>query len=124
AGAGGGVRLRAVSAATTARSRDPERNLSRRSRRHLCEVDLHVRGEVRSPRARRTPSDAEEVVAEERREEVGQAAEVERAGLESAAAETCVAEAVVQATPLRVREDFVRLDDLAEAVFRVGRLGD
>src|SRR5205814_1716842 len=67
---------------------------------------------------------AEEVVSEERREEVGEAAEIERARLEAAAAQTGVAEAVVELAPLGVREHLVRLHDLPETVFGVGRVGD
>jgi hypothetical protein len=81
-------------------------------------------GDIGAARATHPSAHAEEVVSEERREEVGEAAEIERARLEAAAAQTGVAEAVVELAPLGVREHLVRLDDLPETVFGVGRVGD
>ena len=86
---------------------------------------ISTRAAMSAPRARAAaPADAEQVVAEERGEEVGEAAEVERARLEAAAAQARVAEAVVELARLGVREHLVRLDDLAEALLGVRRLGD
>ena len=45
-------------------------------------------------------------------------------GLEAAAAEPGVTEAVVELPGLGLREHLVRLDDLLEALVRVRRLGD
>ena len=53
-------------------------------------------------------ADAEQVVAEERGEEIRQAPEVESARLEAAAAQARMTEAVVQLTPLGVREDLAQ----------------
>ena len=78
-----------------------------------------------APRARRVrPPIAEEVVAEERREDVGEVPEVERPGREAAALQTGVAVAVVQLARLGVRQHLVCLGDLAEPLLRVRRLGD
>ena len=67
----------------------------------------------------RSPAAAEEVVAEERGEEIGEVAEVERCRLKATAAQTRVSEAVVELAPLGVGEHLVGLDDLAEAMIGV-----
>jgi hypothetical protein len=79
------VGLRSVAAAPVARHRDAERHLSLRPGRDLGEVDLDSGRDVRATPPASAAADPEEVVAEERREEIGQAAEVERARLEAAA---------------------------------------
>jgi hypothetical protein len=90
----------------------------------MNELDLNPRGDVCTPTSRASSRDAEEVVAEEGGEEIGKPTEVECGGAETAAAETCVTEAVVQLSALGVREDLVRLDDLPETVLRIGRIRD
>src|ERR687888_174877 len=67
--------------------------------------------------------DAEQVVAEERREQVRETAEVEARRREAPAAQPRVAVAVIELAGLALGQDFVRLDDLAEALLRVGRIG-
>ena len=108
------ARLGPVAAAVRARDGDLERHLARRALRRFDELDLH--GRRRGRRRASAPRPAEQVVAEERREEIGEAAEVEVARLEAAAAQARVAVAVVELARLRLREHLVRLDDLAEAV--------
>src|SRR5262249_20675247 len=81
-------------------------------------------GDVCAPTSGASSRDAEEVVAEERGEEVGEPAEVEGRGAEPAAAEARMTEPVVELAPLCTREDLVRLDDLAETLFRVRRVRD
>ena len=124
AGADGRVGLGAVAAAAAALDGDAERHLALGSRRDLGELDLDPRRDVGSARAAHAAADAEEVVAEERGEEIRQAAEVEGARLKAAAAQARMAEPVVQLAPLGVREHLVRLDDLAEAMLRIGCLRD
>ncbi len=68
----------------------------------------------------RAGRDAEDVVPEERREDVGQAPEVERGRAKAAAAQAGVAEPVVELARLRLREHLVGLDDLLEPLVRVG----
>ena len=80
----------------------------------------------RGPRrahARRAAAEAD-LVAEEGGEEVGQVAEVDVARLEAAAAQARVAVAVVELARLRLRQHLVRLDDLAEPLLGVRRVGD
>ena len=103
--------------------RDLERDVARDAVRGVDEVDLDGGREVGSPPAAR-PAAEEDVVAEERREEVGEVAEVDVSGLEAAAAQARVAVAVVQRARLALREHLVRLDDLLEARLGVGRVGD
>ena len=117
-------RLGPVTAATRARDRDLERHLARRAACSVGQVDLDTCGDVRATTAPRAAGDAEEVVAEERGEQVGQVAEVERRRLEAAAAQAVVPETVVHLTALAVRQNLVGLDDLAETLLRVGSLGD
>ena len=101
---------------------DLERHLACRALRRFDEVDLHDGADVCTARA--AAAARQHVVAEERREEVGEAAEVELPGLEAAAAQARVAVAVVERARLRLGEHLVRLDDLAKAVVRIGRVGD
>ena len=102
---------------------DAERNVPLRPRRRLRERDLDVGGDVRAarPHAHRL---RDQVVAEEGREDVGEAAEVEGRGPEAAAAQAGVAEAVVELARLALREHLVRLDRLLEALLGIGRLRD
>ena len=91
------------------------------ARERLLEVDLDDGLEVGPARGRRRSlrSAAEEVLAEERREDVGEVPEVGERRLEAAAPEPGVPEAVVRRAALRVGEDLVRLGDLAEALVGV-----
>jgi hypothetical protein len=115
-------RLRAAAPAARARDRDLERHVALDTRRRLDQLDLDDRAQIGAAGPAR-PS-AEQVVAEERAEEIRQRAEVEVAGLETAAAQARVAVAVVQLARLRLRQHLVRLDDLLEALLRVGRIRD
>ncbi len=94
------ARGRAAPATRRAGRRDAQRHLQGRSPRCIEEVDLHLGEHVAAsaPRARRP---TEEVVAEERREEVGEAAEVEVRGPESAASQAVVPVPIVQLSRLR-----------------------
>src|SRR6266700_1761890 len=76
AGADLRVRLRAVPSTTRARDGDAERHLALCARRYLRQVDLDPGGDVGTARAT-APSAAEQVVAEERGEQIREAAEVE-----------------------------------------------
>src|SRR5439155_8775342 len=123
-GANGRIGLGAVAAAVVTGDRDAERDLALRARCHLGQVDLDAGGDVGAAGPPHPSSDAEEVVAEEGGEEIREAAESERARLEAAAAQSGVAEAVVELAALGVGEDLVGLDDLTETVLRVGGVGD
>ena len=105
------------------RNRDLNRHFARDAGCRVFEVDLDLRRDVGSARAPRPGRHAEDVVAEEGREDVGEASEVEGRRLEPAAAQPGVTEAVVQLPGLGLREHLVRLDDLLEALVRVGRIG-
>jgi hypothetical protein len=79
------LRLRAARLAALARLRDVEWNGDRRSREGFLQVDLHDRLQVRPAlRALAAAAGSEEVLAEERGKDVGQAAEVRERRLESA----------------------------------------
>ncbi len=106
--------------AGAARDRNGKRNLPLDSARSLDQLDLDLNGEVRPTRACRTAADAEEVVAEERCEQIVEAAEVELRRREAAAAEPRMPEAVVQLARLALRERLVGLDDLAKTLLRIG----
>ena len=119
-----GPRLRAgldaVAAARLAGRRHLERHLDRRAAR--CSRRARSRSPPRRPRrALRggARAAAEEVVAEERGEEIAEAADVEVRRREAAGAEPGVAVAVVERAPLGVREHLVRLGHLAEADLRL-----
>ena len=64
--------------------------------------------------------DAEDVVPEEGGEDVGEAPEVERRGSEASAPQSGMAEAVVELARFGLRQHFVGLDDLPEALVGVG----
>ncbi len=92
--------------------------------RGIRELDLDLGenvGAARRPRCPR-PDAAEEVVSEERREEIGKPAEVGRDV--AARAEALVAVAVVELPRLVLGENLVGLGGLAEAFLGVGRIGD
>src|SRR4051794_456134 len=115
-------RLGPVAVAVRAGDRDLERHLAARAGGGVDEVDLDGGGEIGAARSR--SSSAEDVLAEERGEEIGQAAEIEVAGLVSAAAKARVAVAVVELAGLGFREHLVGLDDLAEALLCVRGVRD
>ena len=75
--------LDAVSPTLRARNRDLERDGPRDAGRRLFERDLDLGGDVGAAGSPRAGRDAEDVVPEERREDVGQAPEVERRRAES-----------------------------------------
>jgi hypothetical protein len=108
----------------SALDRNAERNLPLRPRRDLGKLDLDACRDIRAAPAAHAAADPEEVVAEERGEEIGQAAEIERARLEAATAQAGMPEAVVQLAPLGVRKHLVGFDDLPEAMLGIRRLGD
>ena len=72
----------------------------------------------------RPRGDPEQIVAEERGEEIGEAAEVERRRREPAALQAGVAVPVVELSGFRLREHLVGLDDLAEALLGVRLVGN
>ena len=119
----GAAGLGPVAAAAAAHGGDLERHFAFHAARGVHELDLDRGEEIGAARAA-GPTPAEQVVAEERREQVGEAPEVEVAGLEAAAAEAGMAVAVVELARLRLGEHLVRLHHLAETVVRVGRVGD
>ena len=92
--------------------------------RRVDELDLHLGRQIAAALRRRAAPAAEDVVAEERGEEVAEAAEVGMGRSEPARAQAAVAEAVVEAAGLVVREHLVRLGHLAEAHVRVRIVGD
>ena len=83
---------------------DAERHVARDAARGLDELDLDLGGDVRAARGAAPAADAEEVVAEERGEEVAERPEVEARGREAAAAQAGVAEAVVELARARGSE--------------------
>src|SRR5581483_9418644 len=115
------ARLCAVAAAALARHRDAERNLADGAAGRLDEFDLDVGAEIR---AARPHAARDEIVSEERGEEVGEVAEVEVSRLEAAAAQPGVPVAIVELAGLRLRQHLVGLDDFAEALLGIGRVGD
>src|SRR5581483_4286135 len=89
--------LGAGSVAALATDRDLEWHLAPRPVSRLDELDLDLGGDIAAPRAlSATAADAEQVVAEERREQVAEAAEVEAGRREAAAPQAGVAEPVVE----------------------------
>src|SRR5439155_25252882 len=101
-----------------------ERNVALRAAGRLGEVDVDLGPDVGATRAPGTARDAEEIVPEERGEEIGQAAEIEGRRREAAAAQAGVAIAVVELAGLGLGENLVRLDHLAEPLLRVRLLRD
>ena len=116
--------LDAAASALVAGSRDLDGNLALDPARGLFEVDHDLCGDVGPATPARARGDAEGVLPEEGREDVGEAPEVERGRPEASALEARMAEAVVEAAGLRLREHLVRRDCLAEALLRVGLLRD
>jgi hypothetical protein len=114
------VRLRPVPAAAIAWNCDAERHLALGAGDDLGEVDLDLRRDVRAARPRASTSKPEQIVAEERREEIRQAAEVERGRPEAAAPEPRMPEAVVEVPSLRVGKNLVGLHHFAKAVLGIG----
>ena len=115
-------RLDAFAAAAPARDRHLDGHLHLDAARGLGELDGHLGGDVgtaRSPASAPTGA-AEQVLAEERREEVAEVSEVEVRRREPPGAEAGVTEAVVQLARLGVREDLVGLGHLAKALLRLG----
>ena len=118
-------RGRARAVARRATPGDADDDVERDPARGIGEVDLHLRRDVGAPRRPR-PSPlrlAEERLAEERGEHVREAAEV-RVHRREAAADSRMAEPVVRAAPLRVREHLVRLRDGAEPPVGVRLVAD
>src|SRR4029077_4794293 len=116
-----GARLGAVPVATAARDGSLERDLARNAVRRLDQVDLDGRREVGAADTAASAAAAEQdLVAEEGGKEIGEAAEVDVARVEAAAAQARVAVAVVEVARLAFREHLVRLHDLTEPLFRVG----
>src|SRR5205085_5028552 len=89
--------------------------------RGFDELDLDLGQDVAAP-GRSAPAGAEQVLAEERREEIGDVPEVEGRG-PAAAPQPLVPEAVVDVAPLRIREHLVGLDALLEALLGVRCVG-
>src|SRR5262249_36018351 len=114
--------LRPGGAAALARECDVERNADRRTRERLLEIELddalHVAARTTCVR-----SASQEVLAEERGKDVGQAAEVGEDRLESSALQAGRAEPVVRRAALRIRQHLVCLGDVAEAMLGVRLLG-
>ena len=98
---GTGARLRTDAVAAGAGGDGLEGNLPRHTLHRFDELELHLCREVGTARAARRRA-AEKILAEERREDVGEVSEVERAGSEPAAAQTGVAVAVVELARLGV----------------------
>ena len=124
AGADLGSGLGAATAAATAADRDAERHLARRPRGRLGELDLDVRRDVGATAAAGASGNPEQVVAEEGREQTREVAEVEGARTEAPASQARVSEAIVELAALGVRQHLVRLDNLTEALFCIGRARD
>jgi len=90
----------------------------------LLELDLDLGRDICAAGAARACGDPEHVVAEERREDVGEAPEVERGRTESPAAQPGVPETVIEIPRLGLREHLVGLDNLAKALVGIGRSRD
>ena len=119
------ARLGSGRVAALARKRDVERNDHRRACERLLELDLDDGLDVAAAlRALPSATAPEQVLAEERREDVRDASEVGEPGLVAAALETRLPVAVVQRASLGVGEHLVRLGDLAKAVLGVGLARD
>src|SRR5262249_19326973 len=116
--------LDAVAAAGHTLDGDLDGHARRRPPRGVHELDLDLGRDVAAARRAAPRARSEQVVAEERAEEIADVAEVEVARREAARAQPRVAVAVVELTRLGVRQYLVSLCDLAEAHLRVGLLGD
>ena len=106
-------------------SDDREGHGLRRPLRRLDELELDLGEDV--PAAAGPPArsaGAEDVLAEEDREDVAEAREVEVGRPEPAGPQALVAEAVVELARLRLREHLVGLGGLPEALLGVRVLGD
>src|SRR6185503_3013169 len=104
AGRNGRARLCAVAAAPRARGGNRERDAPLHPGGRLAQGDLHARDDVAAAPAARA---ADQVVAEEGREDVREAAEVEVVRRVAAAAQAGVAVAVVELARVRLREHLV-----------------
>ena len=121
-GAGSG----AAPLARAAGGRGLERNLQLHAVSGVDELDRHLGENVGSarPAASAATPGTEQVVPEERAEEVAEVAEIEVARLETAGAEPRMAVAVVELARLGIRERLVGLRHLAEAELGVRLAGD
>ena len=92
----------------------------------LLEIDLHDRLDVSSTPGAVLPSagPAEEIVSEERCEDVRETSEVGEDRLEATPREAGLPEAVVRRTALGVGQHLERLGDVSEPPLRVGLGGD
>ena len=111
-----GARRGPARAATLARDGEIEGNRGREPCECLLEVDLDDRLDVATgpARALAAPRPAEQVLAEERGEDVREAAEVHEVRLKASAAQPRMAVAVVDLAPVAVGEHLVRLGHLPE----------
>ncbi len=102
-----------------------ERDVDLDSPRGVDELDRDLGPEIGTALLRRAPgAAAEDVVAEERREEVAEAAHVEVRRREPAGAKARVAVAVVERAAFGAREHLVGLGHLAEADLGLGLARD
>ncbi len=116
--------LDAVAAAGVAWHRDLHGHAHGLAAGGLREVDLDLGGEIAAASRAATHAATEEVVAEERREEIADVTEIEMPWREAARAQSGVAVAIVELAGLAVREHLVGFGDLAEADFGIRLLGD
>ena len=121
---GGRARGGATAVAGRAGDGDRERHALRDAARSLGQLDLDLGEEVGAAASAAARRGSEQVLAEEDREDVGEAAEVEVGRTEPAGLEPFVAEAVVELTGLGLREHLVGLGSLAEALLGVGVIRD
>ena len=120
-----GAGLDAVAAADLAGDRHLERHLDLRPACRSDELDLDLGSDVCAALLRGAArSAAEDVVAEECGEEIAEAAHVEVGRCEAARAEARMAVAVVERSPFRAGEHFVRLRHLTEPDLRLRLAGD
>ena len=115
-----GARLDAVAAAGGARDGHIERHANRDAGRCVDELDLHLGRDIGTALTRRASRSPEDVVAEERAEQIAEAADVEVRRRESARAKTLMTVAVVERARLGVRQHLVRLGHLAEPHLGLG----
>ena len=123
---GGRARFRAARVAALARERDVERHADSRPGERLLELDLHHRLNVSPTPGAVLPSAgaAEEIVSEERCEDVRETPEVGEDRLEATSCEARLPEAVVGRSALGVGQHLERLGDVSEPPLRVGLGGD